>query len=92
MAFFGLFPGGRRLNLREMQSGEGMFDILLIERILLIEKILTFLGGWVGGQLLIIKLISAQLSFAAAGTWLSLAKFPWLLFFPYHIYSIFFGP
>ena len=30
-------------------------------------------GGWVGDQLLIIKLTSAQLSFAAAGTWLSLA-------------------
>ena len=46
---------------------------LSIERILVIEKILTFPDGWVGGQLLIIKLISAQLSFAAAGTWLSLA-------------------
>ena len=32
-----------------------------------------------GGQLLIIKLTSAQLSFAAAGTWLSLAIKDWNL-------------
>ena len=32
-----------------------------------------WLDGWVGGLLLIIKLISAQLSYAAAGTGLSLA-------------------
>ena len=31
-------------------------------------------GGWVGDQLLIKKLTSPQLSFSAAGTWLSLAK------------------
>ena len=48
--------------------------LILIERFLSIERILTSLGGWVGGQLLIIKLTSAQLSFAASGTWLSLAN------------------
>ena len=48
------------------------------------------MSGWVVGQLLIIKLTSAQLSFAAAGTLLSLAKFPWLLFFSLsYLFNIF---